>query len=483
MQPRYSRSLFLLIILNLLIKPFWLLGIERNVQIAVGVSEYGRYTPLFSLAFIVSILLDPGLHTFTNTSLAQNNTTLAKYFSSFVPLKGILSLLYLATTMLCGVLLNYSPANLYLLFWIALAQVLSSFLLYIRANFSGLHLFNTDSIFSILDRVLMIFILGFLLWGSLAADFKIEWFAYAQVAAFSLSIMAAFPVLLRQAKKNIRFRIKLSFLFIVLRKSYPYALLTILMLLYTRIDALMIERLLPRNKGSYEAGLYASAFRLLEALTMIAYLFATILLPVFAGMIKRRESINEVVGTYTRLLLVPAFLVVTASFAYRNEIMHLLYPTFATDYLGWIFGSIMITFLAFCASYIFGTLLTANASLRYLNKISAAGVIANILLNFILIRYFSALGAVIATLITQFFVSVLQIIKSKQVFQLSIGAKDAGAALLYAVFVILSFASGKFLPLHWMAQLIILCIINLIFAFATGLLKIKFFLNILKLKE
>jgi O-antigen/teichoic acid export membrane protein len=482
MQQRYSRSLFLLIILNLLIKPFWLLGIERSVNIAVGVTEYGRYTPLFSLAFIVSILLDPGLHTFTNTSLAQNKSTLAKYFSAFVPLKLMLSLLYLAVTMLCGVLLNYSPANLYLLFWIALAQVLSSFLLYIRANFSGLHLFNTDSIFSILDRVLMIFILAFLLWGGFAGNFKIEWFVYAQLAAFSLSIMAAFPVLLQQAKK-IRFRIKLSILFIVLRKSYPYALLTILMMLYTRIDALMIERLLPGNQGKYQAGLYASAFRLLEALTMIAYLVATILLPVFAGMIRRRESINEVVGTYTRLLLVPAFLVVAACFAYRNEIMYLLYPDFATEYLGWLFGSIMISFLAFCSSYIFGTLLTANASLRFLNKISAAGVIANILLNFILIRYFSALGAVIATLITQFFVSVLQIINSKRIFQLSIGVKDTAAALFYIIFVILSFAAGRFLPVPWMAQLIILCIINLIFAFVTGLLKIKFFLNILKLKE
>lgn len=482
MQQRYSRSLFLLIILNLLIKPFWLLGIERNVNIAVGVSEYGRYTPLFSLAFIISILLDPGLHTFTNTSLAQNNNTLDKYFSAFVPLKAMLSLLYLAVTMLCGVLLNYSPDNLYLLFWIALSQVLSSFMLYIRANFSGLHLFNTDSLFSILDRALMILILSFLLWGGFAGNFKIEWFAYAQVAAFSLSILAAFPVLLQKTKK-IRFRIKLSFLFIVLRKSYPYALLTILMLLYTRIDALMIERLLPGNQGKYEAGLYASAFRLLEAFTMIAYLFATILLPVFAGMIKRRESINEVTGTYTRLLLVPAFLIVAASFAYRNEIMHLLYPGFANEYLGLLFGSIMISFLAFCSSYIFGTLLTANASLRFLNKISAAGVVANIILNFILISYFSALGAVIATLITQFFVSVLQVIKSKQIFQLSIGAKDAGAALLYVIIVILSFSSARYLPGPWLAQLIILCIINLIFAFAIGLLKIKFFLNILKLKE
>ena len=47
---------------------------------------------------------------------------------------------------------------------------------------------------------------------------------------------------------------------------------------YNRIDPIMLERLLP--SGNLSAGIYASAYRLLEALVMLAYLVSVPLLPV-----------------------------------------------------------------------------------------------------------------------------------------------------------------------------------------------------------
>ena len=71
----------------------------------------------------------------------------------------------------------------------------------------------------------------------------------------------------------------------ILKKSYPYAILTLLMASYNRFDAILLERLLPN--GSQQAGIYAQAFRILDAAAMFALLFAGLLLPMFSKMIKK----------------------------------------------------------------------------------------------------------------------------------------------------------------------------------------------------
>lgn len=60
------------------------------------------------------------------------------------------------------------------------------------------------------------------------------------------------------------------------------------MTVYYRIDGVMIERMLGEN-GALEAGVYASAFRLLDALSILGLMFATILLPMFSRMIHQQE--------------------------------------------------------------------------------------------------------------------------------------------------------------------------------------------------
>jgi len=45
----------------------------------------------------------------------------------------------------------------------------------------------------------------------------------------------------------------------------PFALLVLLMSFYNRIDPVLIERLLPAPLGEEQSGVYAQAFRLLDA--------------------------------------------------------------------------------------------------------------------------------------------------------------------------------------------------------------------------
>src|SRR6185295_16389967 len=91
MQRKFVTNLFLILSLNLLIKPFWILGIDRYVQIAVGTEVYGYYITLFNFSFLFNILLDFGITNFNNKNIAQNNHLLSKHFASIVLLRLLLA--------------------------------------------------------------------------------------------------------------------------------------------------------------------------------------------------------------------------------------------------------------------------------------------------------------------------------------------------------------------------------------------------------
>lgn len=480
MQKSHFRSLFLLLFLNLLIKPFWLLGIDRGVQNAVGTHIYGLYYALFAFSMYAQIVLDPGLHTYNSREIAQDNNTLSRYFSAFLPLKFFLSGAYFIITIIAGMVVGYRSHEVYLLVWISVIQALSSLLLYLRSNLAGLHLFKTDSIFSVLDRALMILFCSLLLHKVIIdSPFRIEWFIYAQTLALGISCAIAALVVLRKSR-FFKPRIEWAFFYEVIKKSYPFAILTILMTLYSRIDAVMLERILPEAEGSMQAGLYAQAYRLLEAMNNIAFLFATILLPVFSGMIKRRESLNDVTNNSFKILIIPAGIITFACFSFRNEIMRRLY-TDANEYSGMVFGYLIFTFMAICMVYIYGTMLTAGGNLRFLNRVSALGLLMNIILNIFLIPQYKAVGSVCATLATQAFVSVAQLIYAHRQYHIQVLRLDIVKYAALAGFIFISFYFGKYLGLdNWLIAFTALILINLTFAFLIGLLKINFFLSLLK---
>ena len=90
MQKKFLKNLGLLLFLNLLIKPFWVLGIDRSVQNAVGSEDFGFYFSILNFSFLFIILLDFGITNFNNRNIAQNNQLLNKHFSGILILKFLL---------------------------------------------------------------------------------------------------------------------------------------------------------------------------------------------------------------------------------------------------------------------------------------------------------------------------------------------------------------------------------------------------------
>ena len=259
MQKKFFSNLFFIILLNLLIKPFYIFGIDVQVQNIVGPEDYGLYFSLLNFSFLLNMFLDIGVTNYNTKNTAQNPNTLTKYIGSFFGLKIMLGVLYAVISVGFALVLGYSDQEMYLLSFFILNQIFIGLILYIRSNFAGLHMFKLDAILSVLDRLLLIIISLFLIYGYwFQQSFQIEWFIYAQTFAYGATLIVGLILTWTKIGK-VKIRANKVLSLAILKKSTPFAILILLMMLYTRMDAVMLERMLPNGKE--QAGVYAQGFR------------------------------------------------------------------------------------------------------------------------------------------------------------------------------------------------------------------------------
>ncbi len=476
-QRDFIFNICLLVFLNLLIKPFWILGIDVGVQNRVGAEQYGLYFAILNFTFLFNMILDMGITNFNNRNIAMHSQLLSKHFSGIVTLKILLGILYFIVTLVVALAIGYRGFYLKILCWTALNQFLNAFILYLRSNLSALLMFKTDSCLSVLDRLLMIIFCSVLLWGNITTQpFKIEWFVYCQTAAYSVTALTALMLVLRKAHFK-----KLSwnplFFTMILKKSLPFAILYLLMSFYNRIDSVMIERILPADIAAYEAGIYASSFRLLDALVMIAYLFSVILLPLFSKMLKEKEDLSQIIRTSFSLLF---FFSVTSAILlclFRFPILGLLYNEHISESAA-VFNILIFCLIPFSMSYLFGTLLTAHGDMKQLNIVALAGICVNIAVNVVLIPRLHAVGAATASLATQSVTAFLQILIVLKKLKFPIKNLPLVSAFSYLVLLVFAALSAiKFIPrtIDPFITLSGLAVLACVFAFCTRLLSFSHF--------
>lgn len=470
MKRKFITNLVLIILLNLLIKPLWIFGIDRTVQ-NMFPDEFGLYSALFNFSFILSILFDLGLTSYNNRHISQNHHLLQKYFSSIVILKIILALLYGLFAFGVALALGYTGKQMHLLFFLVLSQLLVSFTLYLRSNVAGMQMHTANSVLSVLDRALMIGFCAVLIWGKIGGiTFSIAWFVYAQTAAYFITAVICFLIVAWKSKFP-KLRYDHKFFIVVVRQSWPYALLALLMVAYTRVDVIMLERM-PLPQHIDEAGLYYKGFRLFDATYQFALLFAVLLLPMFSKMIKEKQDIHGLTLLSSLLLFIPTIALAIGSQVFRTEIMGLLYKQNVQEASAF-FGILMFSFLGMAGTIIYGTLLTANGNLKVLNITSVIALGINILLNLILIPHYQAFGAAIACLATQFFAGFSQYVITAVKFKFKLNTNLIIRLLAYISGVILIGIGAHGLQIAWGFSFIGMLVASMIFAMLLNLIDLK----------
>jgi O-antigen/teichoic acid export membrane protein len=477
MQKKFITNLWFLLVLNFLIKPFYILGIDAEIINRVGAESYGIYFSLFNFSFLFNIFLDLGINSFNTKNIAQNEHLLSRYFSKLFSLKLLLVAGYMLFTIGAGFVWGYSNYDLKLLLILTFNQGIVAMIMYLRSNLGGIQMFVKDSIISVLDRFLMIVICSVLLWGNIVnKPFEIEWFIYAQTVSYGITLLLAmFWVWERSAFIKIKFNRLFSL--VIIRQSVPYALLILLMTFYYRSDSVMLEKML--EDGSKQAGYYAQAYRFFEAGNMVAYLFSVLLLPIFSKMIKAKQSLHGIVDLSFKIMFSGAVILSILCFQFGHEIMNWRYDDLS-DQSVQLFSVLMFCFVCISSTYVFGTLLTANGDLRALNLLAGSAVLINIGLNLLFIPKWQALGSAVASLITQLVVSITQIIISKKKFNFSATFKGYAK---FSGFVTGVFGIAYFSHLYvsnWVLAIAVFVVISYVFALSIHMIPMKRMIHVIK---
>lgn len=463
MSKSFLSNLAFLIAINLIIKPVFIFGIDRNVQNLVGEHDYGMYFTFLTFCMIMQVVGDAGLQNYNNQQIASEARSFQEFFPGVMLAKAVVSILYFVLVLVGALLLGYQ-ANYDLLVWIMIGQFFSGVLLLLRTNISGSGYYRTDSLFSSMDRFFMIFLCGYFLWSPARhSAFSIGLFAKLQVISYVVVLI--FVLVWMFAKlpiKKIKFP-KIADLSI-LKKSMPYATVVLLMIVYSRCDIILLENLIP--DGTLQAGIYAASYRLLDAMNMVGFLTGSLLLPMFARILMNKEETKQLYQLSFKVLLLFTTLVSITVLLYRSQIMHLLY-TNATEEWGDVLGVLMLTFTSMTLAYVSGCYLAASGKVTSLIKSFLIAIVINVGLNLILIPHFKVLGVAFASAITQLFILLIQINRTQHYAEVKFESKYFIKFLMFVViFGVVSFFIEKIFMVKWYY----LVIITPIFGLSLGIL-------------
>lgn len=454
MHKSFIQNIIFLILINLIVKPFWVLGIDRTVQNTVGHEAFGIYQALLNVTILFQIVLDFGLQAYNTRLLTKSPKAMINLFPNLVAIKLLFALAYAGITLSCGAILGYSSQSFILLVTLCLMQIAASLLLFFRSNISALQHFKTDSIFSVVDRIIAIGLLGFLLFSAFKTThpFQIEWYAEVQAIAMFISAAVAFYVCTKLSKINWGY-INLKKIWIIIKQSLPYAITIFLMAMYLRVDTIMLEKI---SADPSLTGKFAASFRLLEVSNnMTGVLIAGLLFPMYAKMIAAKEDYKSLIRLVTKLLIPFSLVVMVVCCFWNLEVLNLLKYKDINQNDGTILFWLMATFPLHCINYIYSTALSANGNIKTILYISLVALILNISLNFFMLQPENPMNAVIVArnaFITLSTVSIFTLYCCKRYLDVHIGNKTL---LQFSVFLLLLIAAG-FMVNNFAAQLHIL---------------------------
>jgi O-antigen/teichoic acid export membrane protein len=476
MLKKYLGDLAFIQVLNLLVKPIWILVIDAAVQEALPRAVYGNYFALFNTSLLFFIVLDLGLNNFNITEVAQDNRKIRSLTGSIVGLKIVLAVLYIVIIIGVGAVLGYSEKEFGLLLILGAIQVVTSLNQFFRSIVASLQRFKLDGIFMVLDRVLVILFVGVLLWSNIPQlSLTIYKFAYAQLFSLLL-VLLSLLVFLRGHLAHISISFKWDAIFPILKKSWPFALLVTLMGLYTYIDGVMIKELI----GDAEAGVYALGYRFYFALLMFASVFSGVLLPLFSKNLENIKIIRTISGFTSRLLVFGGIVASLIAVVYALEILKFINPGKANKDSAEVLIILLIGFIGSSLTLVYGALLTASKELTWLNRFAAFTLVVNLLLNSILIPEYQAQGAAIATMVSQLLFGCVCFVISLKKYNLNITLHGLLPRAVGVVFLTLIILFGQQYTQNISVHMTMIAVVVLCSAYLFNLYSVKDLKSLLK---
>ena len=366
----------------------------------LGQAGFGSYTTIINFVSFFAIIADLGLTLVTVQMISQPGTDEEKVLNNLFGLRLVSIILFLSLAPIVSIVLPYTMdvkigiiiAAISFLFP-ALSQVLIGL-------FQKKLRMDKSVIAETVSRIILV--VGIYL--SIKSGYGLNGILWATVisAGFNFLISYLLAIKYHTLKPTFDFSLWKE----IIKKSWPLAVTIVLNLLYLKTDTLVLSLI----KTPGEVGLYGAAYRIIDVLTTLPFMFAGIILPIltaswfeerkeyFAAVLQKSFdlmaifSIPIIAGTL--VLARPLIVLVSGDdFAGSGLILKILIFALAAIFLGCMFAHAVIAIgrqKEMIGPYIFVGISSVVLYLIFIPNFSYFGAAAVTIYSEVVIAFFSA---------------------------------------------------------------------------------------------
>lgn len=365
----------------------------------LGVSNYGIFGFATSFTAILAVTVDLGINTHVIRHVATDYDSAPKYLGNAMPLKSIFGIGTMILTLIILILMKTDELTLTVTLLFAIEMIIKSFINLLNGSFQAFEEGKYQGIGNtLLHIILLIFILI-----TIFTDFGLIGISISYILANAITLIYTYYAFKNNIAKP-KFELDLEFCKQITVLSLPFAVIGLLYTIYYSIDIVMLTNMV----GSYASGIYNATYKLISVLTLFYSVYTAVIFPVMSKFFNDDESMLlisfEKSIKYLMLVIIP---IAIATVFYSTDIIHLIYGhkyDAASSVLCILIWTVCLLFISGAAN----SLLNASHKEVAVTKIYAIAAVFNIVLNFVMIPYFSYNGAAITTVLSDLLIVIIQ---------------------------------------------------------------------------
>jgi O-antigen/teichoic acid export membrane protein len=359
---------------------------------ALGVEGLGIYAFAFAFVGLFMVFYDFGVSTVFIKKVSGKREIAEEIFAQYASLK----LLFCSLAMVLpaiAILFIQQNWNIILVVWLAaLSMFLQNYSYAPRNAFQAFQEMKYDALIRIVERLFAFFLGAYVLLNG----YGLISFMLVLVISNAMSLFYSI-FLLRRIHIRFQLRFDKNAWRDILKTSWPFWLSTVFLQLYFYFDTVMLTFL----KGYFDTGIYNAAYKLIGVLTKIPFLLVLVLFPVLSELYAKlsKDVLNQVMDKGTHLLIILSVPIMVGVTLLSGRIIQFIYKETFLESSVVLAILVWTTFFTFL-SYMLGWFLNAADRQRPFAYVTGSCLVANFLLNLLLIPPYSYVGASIATVVT-----------------------------------------------------------------------------------
>jgi O-antigen/teichoic acid export membrane protein len=364
----------------------------------LGAVGFGKYS--FALVFtgFFGIITNLGMNELIIREVARDKSKASKYLGNVAIIRAILSIIALVLVVITINLMNYPEDTTTAVYIFALYTILLSVGNIFRVTFRAFEKMEYEAMINILVKGITVSLgLVVLFYG-----YGLIELAFVFLISSVFNLLFCFSICVKKFARP-KLEIDLDFWKEAIKTSIPFSLSSIFIMIYWRIDTVMLSVM----KGDAVVGWYNAAYNLVFAFEPIVFIFMSAVFPVMSKLfVSSTDSLKIAYEKSIKYLLIIGLPISVGMMVLADKIILFIYTDaftssiIALQILAW---GVLLLFLYRPALYLLGSI---NKQ-KQMAFIGGMGAIGNIALNLLLIPKFSYVGAGIATIATESLVVVL----------------------------------------------------------------------------